>query len=1578
MGLGNVLRQTGKYEAALEAYQRALDLLRARKVKGVELGIRVGRGQAYGQLGKWTDAREEFRVALGLAKELGREQEAQTLLQLGDLYYGAQKFAEALPQYLQAVAVVGTEAPLQLQAASAHAKAGHAYRLTYEPDRAREEYQAALSSARGLPRAWAVELDAQLGLGLLHAAEAGKDTEAQEEFRASLRAAAQLGRDREVWTLFQIGDFYFFRDQHARALERYQAILDLPEDGTWLVLAKAMARQRIGHTYQRTYRLDEAIPVLEAAVDSASQAQLRDVEVYARVSLGLVRGLRGEGGLAAEQFRKALEVARGFRRAEEAIVQSQHGVLDSQLGNQKEALAHYGEALQVYEALQDPLGQARTRNQMGTIHSAAGQYDLALAQFDRAAALAGSADAGGRAEQAQAHLNAGRAQHTLGHLREAIRRLDSAKELYAKARDGTGEARTAVAVGDIRRDQGDYAGAARAYEEGLQKARAAGAAAPAASALLGNAHLDFLSGLPGDAVKKYGEASQEAARINDKRLLAIARTAVADLWLWQGLVREAWGVLQECKPLTEGPALYAQRARLLRSVGRYHFGQGAYLQAMQDYEQAVNLCRQTGLRQEEALAQRDLGSCYQALSQFDEALDRNARALRLARSVNGAHAIAVAQDGLGAVYQAWGRYSRALVYYTASLETIRGASLRGLEAGAVLAIGDVYRAQGQAQQAGRQFLAAVELAQQHKIYNAGFRMDVAADLAALQRLMGNNAAALAEYQAFLKLAQATQNRPREGDGHANLGALYLAMGNFADAEAEYGKARRIAEDTGDLRLGLSARTGQAGVLASRGQPKEALDEYQKILLLAEKNKLVLREVAALQGIGGAEAARGNFIAAITAYDKALLRARGMGAEPEVATVRGNLGYTYYAAGDHLKSLDQYIQGRDLARKIGAAHQELTCLSGLAFLWLVAERHDVARQRYEEVRAKAVQMGLLFEQAAAALGQCSAYLGEGQPEKALPLCEEVSQASVKIGSRQLEAHALLQRGRARLALRPPARNLALQDFQSALATAESIAAPALALRCQTLIGDLYRKEGDWASGILAYRKAIPYLEQVRPQGGDPGLRVQFFAHEVAAYDGLAGCLLRAQPVTDAARAEAFRVSELAKARALVDLLAGGRMNITKAMTEEERRRETMLLGELRGYEEQLKSAGTGNYLDLRRKYQQALTAYDRFRDRLYIRHPTLRTQRGQFEPLTLDCLGHVLFAGGAKVCLLSYLVGERGTWLFVLTPGADESAPPRLTVHPIPAGLQQLAREVEAFARDCADPGDAENLYSESHALYRRLIAPAEEQLRGAEHVVLVPDRALHALPFQALLDGPGEDKKGTFLAEKYALSYAPSLTALVKMREWADREQQAKPGPALVMGNPTFSQTGTTPLPFAEDEAGAVARLLGTTALTRNQATETRAKQLLGPASYVHLATHGKFKDDAPMLSWVLLAADQEQDGYLHAYELADLELSARLVVLSACETAEGASYAGEDLLGLGWSLFVAGSPSCVLTQWRVATSDVNTRLMTVFYQELLGGKGTVSKAEALRRAQRKILGDGQHRRPYYWAAFVQLGDWRN
>ena len=193
-------------------------------------------------------------------------------------------------------------------------------------------------------------------------------------------------------------------------------------------------------------------------------------------------------------------------------------------------------------------------------------------------------------------------------------------------------------------------------------------------------------------------------------------------------------------------------------------------------------------------------------------------------------------------------------------------------------------------------------------------------------------------------------------------------------------------------------------------------------------------------------------------------------------------------------------------------------------------------------------------------------------------------------------------------------------------------------------------------------------------------------------------------------------------------------------------------------------------------------------------------------------------------------------------------------------------------------------------------------------------------------------------------------------------------------------------LPETSVEINSIAEILGksaTTVFLRGQATEKqfRAQNLLD-YRILYFATHGLLPGELKCQNepGLVLTPESEQaeskntDGLLEASEISALKLNADLVVLSACNTAGGGGkLGGEALSGLAESFFFAGARSLLVSHWQVpsgATAQLMSTLFTELGPELRGGA-----SRALMAAQKKLIAKKETAHPFFWAAFVVIGD---
>ena len=344
-------------------------------------------------------------------------------------------------------------------------------------------------------------------------------------------------------------------------------------------------------------------------------------------------------------------------------------------------------------------------------------------------------------------------------------------------------------------------------------------------------------------------------------------------------------------------------------------------------------------------------------------------------------------------------------------------------------------------------------------------------------------------------------------------------------------------------------------------------------------------------------------------------------------------------------------------------------------------------------------------------------------------------------------------------------------------------------------------------------------------------------------------------------------------------------------------------------------------------------------------------------------------------------------------------------------------------REALGDGRRKDAQQLARAFDQRTMQPLRALIGDAKQLLISPDGELNLIPFEVLVD-----EQGRYLLERYSINYLTAGRDLLRMQ--VARESRNRP---VVLADPFFGEpliklaarvdqpktrsgggrrsitTGQdlssvyfARLPGTAEEARSIKSLFpDAEVLAGHRATKASLQRVTAP-SILHIATHGFFLDDSskaqpdrsgtrsmqanvkienPLLrSGLALAGANlnrggEDDGILTALEASNLNLwGTKVVTLSACETGVGEVKIGEGVYGLRRAFFLAGAETLVTSLWPVS-DQVTREMMTAYYTGLKQGLG---RGEALRQAQLAMLKRKDRQHPFYWASFIQSGEWKN
>jgi CHAT domain-containing protein len=838
------------------------------------------------------------------------------------------------------------------------------------------------------------------------------------------------------------------------------------------------------------------------------------------------------------------------------------------------------------------------------------------------------------------------------------------------------------------------------------------------------------------------------------------------------------------------------------------------------------------------------------------------------------------------------------------------------------------------------------------------------------------------YRAALKIYRSLGERRREAWVAGTLGQVAYLRGQVARADSIYRDALLLRRRLGDPRLVGNTLNALGITSQALSRNTEAYAFFNEARAVREPLPDRVALANTLNLLGSAAASLGEPDSAMIWYGQALALGASMGDSVRTAETLMNLGALQASTGDLRRAAATLERARAIALqrddpRLGAmAENSIADLHRRRGHFAAAVASLERAIAYDEALGDLTHLCTdLTDLGRVAVGMRDPGLGRPPLQRLLALADSLKSPALAVPG--LVDLAMLQgadgdsRG---------AERLGLKAFAAAVTSRDS----ALIHGAATTVGQILAERGDW-------KEARPWFE--RALGAGRGLGETERAgdeHHLAAASAHLGRLDEAERLYRAAMERAQRAGAPdAVWPALLGLgdAAARRGDVATALAYG--RRAAGLVDTLRAAPGDLSIAWFA-------RRQLAFEALIHLLGRLEPRYPDSGyaveafqwAERARARPF-LDFVtgGNALSAaptptlrqaqdllGTDHEALLEYSVGDSSTSLWLVTR--------RATRHYLLAPRATLRARAEILRRGLGDPTGAVRpaTLTASHGLYDLVLGAAAKDLVGIDQLVISSDDALALVPFEALLAGevPPENalpERGSYLGERFTISYAPSAAVLAALRA------PGRAAAVVALGDPAFGadsagRRGLGPLPASADEVAALKAAAGNrrfAGLTGAQATRTRLLGLpeLGDAGLIHLATHGLADEHDPSSSGLWLAAEGGSPGFLSVEDIQRLRLNAEIVTLSACETGLDRLERGEGVAGLQRAFLGAGARSVILSLWRV--NDRSTaQLMEAFYRALL--QHGQSREEALAQAKRALLAADPTRSPYYWAPFVLVG----
>jgi CHAT domain-containing protein/predicted negative regulator of RcsB-dependent stress response len=844
---------------------------------------------------------------------------------------------------------------------------------------------------------------------------------------------------------------------------------------------------------------------------------------------------------------------------------------------------------------------------------------------------------------------------------------------------------------------------------------------------------------------------------------------------------------------------------------------------------------------------------------------------------------------------------------------------------------------------------------------------------------------------FVRLRNATETARTL---NASIQPLILT-GHYDRAFSAVDQARKIfAAEGNEWRL-ARVELNAGNIFHRQDRFAEALACYEKArgYFLANREQDPEALAAALHNVAMCLVGLNDFPRALATHEEARRFAIEHGMETVVGIADYNIALLHHFRGEHSRAIEMLRATRETCRKANDPYHVALCHLDLSEIYLELNQPTQAESMAREAAIGFERMSMGYEagKSLANLAMATWQQGKAEPALALfaksrtmfmreenrvwpsridlyramiqveqghyPEARRLCQEALKVFLAANVPHNLIF-GRLLLAhvlLRMKKTGAARKQCELALKRLRTLKLPSLTWQAHYLMGQTQLLAGNRDGAYANYHAARQVLETLRSGLNREELKTSFMKNRLEVYEGLVELCMQ-RPPSQRGLEEAFENIEQAKSRSLRDLMlqSGSEFHLTSLADPDLVLKLRNLRAELNWYSHRYEAEHLGNAKV--------------FPDRISHLEAEIRKREAELlhvvreMPLSLAESAGLVSAKAATTeeirshlsptsTLLEYFqIGDRFVAVVLrhdsLTtiPVSDVS-----TVSDLIARVQFQFSKFRLGPEYLATFGKSLLQTARKHlqALYDQLVGPVKQWLRG-EHLLVVPHGILHAVPFQALFDGE------QYLIDSFSVSYAPSATIFGLCQSRPSSSSTS----SLVLGVPDAAA------PLVVDEAKSVADAIPGAELFLGASATAKVLQDKGPDSrFIHIATHGYFRQDDPMFSGIRLG-----DGILSLYDLYQLKLPADLITLSGCATGLSVVADGDELVGLVRGLIYSGSQSALLTLWDV--NDRSTaRFMSLFYGRLAA---CTNKAAALRRATLQLRGEYPH--PYYWAPFMLLG----
>jgi CHAT domain-containing protein/tetratricopeptide (TPR) repeat protein len=829
----------------------------------------------------------------------------------------------------------------------------------------------------------------------------------------------------------------------------------------------------------------------------------------------------------------------------------------------------------------------------------------------------------------------------------------------------------------------------------------------------------------------------------------------------------------------------------------------------------------------------------------------------------------------------------------------------------------------------------------------------------------------------------------------NIGLAYYYEGDYQDAIGAYQRAERIYARLGEKPRDAQVRQNLALVEYELGRFSAAKHDFAQVLPLISQTDSPKLYAEILNNNALAEYASGDLDAALQDYSAALTILTTIQATREQARSLQGIGAVYYTVGDREQAIDYFQRSLALRSEVLDPRGRGASLRSLANVLSDLHRPSESLPLREQALALAIAppSRLRIE---TQIARDLKTLGKHEEARAV-IDRTLSEAQ---DDRHAKALVLIER--ASLEYEEKAYLQAQDDASIAVGILEKSETPIEEFAALLLAAQIAHRRHEEQSASTFIDRALNVAEQIRSESANPELRAGLWHPIRPAFD--------------------FKIDLLAKSRRSIDAALGSANDpiALATLTVAEQSRGRSLGDYQRAQRAATYSTETGSerLIALYREIADRRVGLEARLDRSAENDPRVGAIRSDISALRreIDTLSGSAATRGsgankatapvgpsiqaavetipAHVTVIEYWLGNENAWAWVITRGKVRM----ISLGPSEP-VERAARDLHASLSNFSTV-QAEKRERLAADLYTLVIAPLPADVLGSPYLIVVPDGALHYIPFAVLAKQSISQLR--YLIEDHVVATAPSLAAvttsvnsnakspapqvlIVSDPVYSSADERAQPSHSPLVAKATVDPAPSLRLrspsvdghferlPGTAREAQAISALFSPSEIDSLSGFEasrgTFLSRDLSRYRIIHIGAHAVSDVEAPRLSTIFLStfdrSGQTIAGDVFSGELLLRRLNADIVVLSACDTALGREVAGEGLIGLRYAALAAGAKSVIASLWQVPDRPA-ADLMAAFYTHLVRDHEppAIALADAMREARQRFQD------PALWGSF--------